>query len=535
MNPPGPGTEKFDAVVIGAGPNGLVAANLLADAGWQVLVCEAEREPGGAVRSAEVTEPGFLTDLASAFYPLGAASPVLRELDLGRYGLRWRHAPSVLAHVTPDDRSVVLYRDLDRTAESVDHYHPGDGDAWRELYDQWRRISPDLLEALLRPFPPVRAGLRLLRGMGTAELLRFGRMTAQPAHRFVTERFSGAGARLLICGNALHSDLGPDEAGSAVFGWLLSMAAQDIGFPVPEGGAGMITTALVRRLTERGGRIDCGRPVSKVLLRGRRAVGVRDSSGDPVLARRAVLADVAAPLLYRELVGEDALPPRFVRDLDNFEWDDATVKVNWALREPIPWTAPDVHGAGTVHLGTDLSGLRRFAMTVADGELPEHPFLLLGQMTTADPARSPAGTESAWAYTHVPRGLRWDRESLARYVERIEGVVERNAPGFRDLVKARHVQGPPDLQEMDRSLVEGAINGGTAAMHQQFFFRPVPGLARADTPVDRLFLAGASAHPGGAVHGAAGANAARAALASSGLRGPVYRTLIRTAHRRIYR
>jgi phytoene dehydrogenase-like protein len=254
-----------------------------------------------------------------------------------------------------------------------------------------------------------------------------------------------------------------------------------------------------------------------------------------VLARRAVLADIAAPLLYRELVGEDSLPPRFVSDLDRFEWDDATIKVNWALDSPIPWTAPGVRGAGTVHLGADLDGLRAFAADVQVGRIPENPFLLLGQMTTSDPTRSPEGTESAWAYTHVPRGLRWDDSSLEAHVQRIERAVERNAPGFGQSIRARAVQSPQGLQCLNPSLVEGAINAGTAAIHQQLFFRPVPGLGRADTPIDRLFLAGASAHPGGAVHGGPGANAARAALAANGKSGPAYRATIRAAHRRIYR
>jgi phytoene dehydrogenase-like protein len=527
--------ERVDAVVVGAGPNGLVAANVLVDAGWDVLVCEAAEQPGGAVRSAEVTEAGFVTDLGSAFYPLGIASPVLAELDLARYGLQWLHAPTVLAHVTPTDECVVLSRDVAATVESITKFAPADGAAWLELYEQWQRIREDLMEAVLRPFPPVRAGARLVRSLGAAQMLRFARMVTQPAHRFAHEQFRGDGARLLVAGNAMHSDLGPDEAGSAVFGWLLSMTAQELGFPVPQGGAGMITAALVRRLLERGGRIDCGRRISRVLLRGSRAIGVRDGDGAPVLARRAVLADVAAPLLYRELLGEDELPPRFVADLDRFEWDDATVKVNWALRAPIPWTAPGVHGAGTVHLGTDLTGLRTFAFDIAVGRVPRQPFLLLGQMSTTDPSRSPAGTESAWAYTHVPRGLRWDSEALAEQVRRMEAVVERNAPGFASLIAARAVQGPLDLQRQDESLVQGAINGGTAAMHQQLFFRPTPGLGRADTPIERLFLAGASAHPGGAVHGAPGANAARAALAANGRAGFAYRAVVGAAQRRLYR
>jgi phytoene dehydrogenase-like protein len=537
MNASGPvsGAETVDAVVIGAGHNGLVAANVLADAGWRVVALEASPAPGGAVRSAELTVPGFVSDVASAFYPLGAASPVLAELHLEQYGLRWRHAPEVLAHVTPDDRSVVLSRDLERTAAAVSAWAPRDGAAWVAMVEQWRRIRDDLLETFLRPFPPVRAGSRLARRLGPAEGLRLARMITLPAHRFGEENFRGDGARLLLAGNAMHTDLGPDAAGGAVFGWLLSMLGQDVGFPVPAGGAGALTDALVRRLIARGGRVDCDRRVAEVLVRGGRAVGVRDRAGNPVRAGRAVLADVTAPVLYRELVGEEHLPPRFVSDLDRFEWDVSTVKVDWALEHPIPWTAPGVDGAGTVHLGADLAGLRGFAADLAAGRVPEEPFLLLGQMTTADPSRSPAGTESAWAYTHIPRGAGWDDETVGRYADRIERTIERNAPGFRSSVLARHVQGPRDLQAGNPSLVDGAINGGTVAIHQQLFFRPVPGLGRADTPVEGLFLAGSSAHPGGAVHGAPGANAARAALAASGRGGRIYRSAVRRMQDRLYR
>jgi phytoene dehydrogenase-like protein len=534
---PGPvsGTETVDAVVVGAGHNGLVAANVLADAGWRVVVLEAFPAPGGAVRSAELTAPGFVSDVASAFYPLGAASPVLADLDLERHGLQWRRAPEVLAHVTPDDRSVVLSRDLERTAAAVSEWAAGDGAAWVAMAEQWRRIRDDLLEAFLRPFPPVRAGARLARKVGPAEGLRLARMVVQPARRFGEENFRGDGARLLLAGNTMHTDLGPDAAGGAVFGWLLSMLGQDVGFPVPAGGAGTLTDALVRRLTARGGRVECNRRVAEILVRGGRAVGVRDRAGNPVRAGRAVLADVTAPVLYRELVGEDHLPPRFVSDLDRFEWDVSTVKVDWALEHPIPWTAPGVGAAGTVHLGADLDGLRGFAADLSAGRVPDEPFLLLGQMTTADPSRSPAGTESAWAYTHIPHGTEWDEETVGRYADRIERTVERNAPGFRSSVLARHVQGPRDLEAENPSLVDGAINGGTAAMHQQLIFRPVPALGRADTPVEGLFLAGSSAHPGGAVHGAPGANAARAALAASGRGGRIYRSAVRRMQDRLYR
>ncbi|MFL6127028.1 phytoene desaturase family protein [Actinophytocola sp.] len=529
-----PDSETVDAVVIGSGPNGLVAANVLADAGWEVLVLEAQDQPGGAVRTAQITAPGFRNDLCSAFSPLGAASPVLADLALAEHGLRWRHAPAVLAHVLPDDRHVLLSRDLDRTAESVSTFAPGDGAAWRTEYARWQRVRDSLLASITRPFPPLRGAAGLTRALGP-DLLRLARMVTLTARRLGTERFAGQGARLLLAGNAMHTDLGPDNAGSGIFGWLLTMLGQDVGYPVPEGGAGCLTDALVRRLSSRGGRLTCGRRVVDVLVANGKAVGVRDSGGELVRARRAVLADVPAPTLYQDLVGADHLPARFLSDLESFTWDNATIKVDWALSGPVPWTAAEVGTAGTVHLGADLDGLAGANNDLACGRLPRDPFLLLGQMTTADPSRSPAGTESVWAYTHVPRGQTWTADRLRRRADRIEQTIERNAPGFRDRIIARAISGPAELQEHNESLVEGAINAGTSAIHQQLFFRPVPGLGRADTPVDRLFLASASAHPGGGVHGAPGANAARAALARDGVAGPAYHAVISAAHRLLYR
>jgi phytoene dehydrogenase-like protein len=527
--------ETVDAVVVGAGPNGLVAANLLADAGWDVLVLEAGDRPGGAVRTEELTRPGFHHDVFSAFYPLGAASPVLRGLDLGRHGLRWRHAPVPLAHVLPDDRVAVLSRDLDETAASVGAFAPGDADAWRAEYTAWTAIRDDLLGALFRPFPPVRPGLRLLRGLGAADALRLARTVTMPARTYAEERFAGEGARALLAGNALHTDLGPGQAGSAVFGWLLCMVAQDVGFPVPEGGAGRLAEALTARLRAAGGRVQCGRPVSRIVVVDGRALGVVDAAGTAVRATRAVVATVPAPVLYGGLVAAEHLPARLVEDVRRFHWDDGTVKVDWALSRPIPWRNPEAGRAGTVHLDADVAGLADVGADLGGGHLPERPFLLLGQMTTADPTRSPEGTQTAWAYTHVPRGTDLSGDGLRRFADRIEAVVERHAPGFTGTVLGRHLLGPDDLARRDANLVGGALNAGTAAIHQQLFFRPVPGLGRADTPVDRLFLGGASAHPGGGVHGAAGANAARAALARAGAGGAAYAAVIRGLHAAVYR
>jgi phytoene dehydrogenase-like protein len=511
-----------DAVVIGAGPNGLVAANLLADAGWDVLVLEAQSEPGGAVRSAEVTAPGFLSDLFSAFYPLGLASPVLQDLRLDQHGLRWRHAPDVLAHPLLDGRAAVLNRDLDRTAGSVEAFAAGDGAAWRRLAAEYERLAPGLIGALFTPFPPVRSGVRLLRELGPSEALRFARFAVTSTRRHGQEQFAGEGGRLLLAGNALHTDLTPGQAGSAVFGWLLAMLGQSVGFPVPEGGANRLTDALVARLRSRGGRLECDARVTGVVVRDRRAVAVRVADGREIDVRRAVLADIPATALYLDLVGADHLPPRLLDDLRRFEWDHATVKVDWALSGPIPWAAGAAGAAGTVHVGGDMDALSRFSQQLELGQVPADPFLLVGQMSVADPSRSPAGAESAWAYTHVPfrpRGdaageLRgdWGEDDRRRFVDRIERQMERFAPGFVDRIVGRHISFPAELEARDGNLVHGAINGGTAAIHQQLVFRPTPGLARPETVIEGLYVASSSAHPGGGVHGACGSNAARAAL-----------------------
>jgi len=530
--------ETVDMVVIGAGPNGLVAGNALADAGLDVLVLEAAPETGGAVRTAEVTAPGFRNDLFSAFYPLAAASPVIRGLHLEDHGLEWVRAPTVLAHPLPDGRCAELSTSVEETAANLDGFAAGDGQAWTAMYDGWRKVRDPLLDALFTPFPPVRAAIRLLARVGTAGALDLARLAVLPVRRLGEENFRGDGGRLLLTGNAMHSDVPPDAAGSGVFGWLLAMLGQDVGFPVPRGGAQNLARALEARIRARGGAVRTGARVTSVQVSGGRATGVLIADGTQVAARRGVVADVAAPVLYQDLVGTDHLPPRLREHLHRFQWDHPTVKLNWALERPVPWVSPGARRAGTVHLGVDVDGFVDFAADLSVGRPPARPFLLFGQMTTADPSRSPAGTESAWAYTHVgarlaPAFCAADRSEVDRHAERMQAAVEALAPGFGEAVLARHVQGPRDLVEADANLVDGAVNGGTACPHQQLFLRPTPGTGRPETPIEGLYLASASAHPGGGVHGACGWNAARSALAATGRAGAPRRALSRTVWARL--
>ncbi len=270
-----------------------------------------------------------------------------------------------------------------------------------------------------------------------------------------------------------------------------------------------------------------------MVVRGGRAVGVRTASGEGVVARKAVLADVAAPDLYGRLVDAAHLPSRLLDDLRRFQWDFATFKVDWALSRPIPWSAEGAHGAGTVHVAEGVDELTRFAAQIARGLVPDRPFALVGQMTTADAARSPAGTESAWAYTHVPQRIKgdagedavtgaWDEREAAAMADRVEAQIERLAPGFREQIIARRVLTPPALEGMNANLRNGAINSGTTSIHQQLVFRPVPGTGRPETPVPGLYLASASAHPGRRSTRGAGRHAAAAPCAPASERSPLH-------------
>lgn len=514
----------YDAVVVGAGPNGLVAANVMADAGRRVLVLEAQPTAGGAVRSDRELHPDFVHDTFSAFYPLAVASRAMAALRLEEHGLQWEHAPAVLGHPFGDGRWALLHRDRDLTAAGLDDLHPGDGEAWLDLCRTWDRIGDPLVEALTSPFPPLRAGARLVPALARAGGLATVRQLATPVASLGRRTFGGPAAPLLLSGNAGHADFPLTSPGSGVFGVLMTMLGQTVGFPVPRGGAQALTDALVSRLLARGGELRTEVEVAGIDVRDGRVRGVRTRDGDAV-ACATVLADVSATRLFGGLVPAADLPPQVVRGMRDFELDPGTVKVDWALSGPVPWRNRPDASPGTVHVADSVEEMTQALAQVASGVVPDRPFLLTGQMTTSDPTRSPAGTESFWAYTHVPQpgatradaaGVvtgAWGHDDCERFADRVQARVEALAPGFGERVLARRVLGPHELEARNANLVGGAVNGGTSQLHQELVFRPVPSMrGRAATGVEGLYLASSSAHPGGGVHGAAGANAARAAL-----------------------
>jgi phytoene dehydrogenase-like protein len=526
--------RTVDAVVIGSGPNGLVAAITLADAGWDVLLLEAAGHFGGAVHSTQAE--GWVSDRCSSCYPLAVASPVMRALELERHGLRWARARLPLAHPLgpDDDAGAAIHPDVADTAAGLAEEEPADGDAWLGLYEDYSRIREPLLDALLTAWPPVRSGARLARTLGSAgEVLRFTRFMALPAHRMGAELFAGRRGRALIAGNAMHADAPLTAPVSGTMGWLLTMLAQDVGFPSAEGGSGKLVAALVRRAQAAGVELISSQQVTGIEMSAGRPVAVQTVDGRATV-RRAVIADVSAKILYDELLSKASIPPRLRDDLDKFTWDLPTVKVNYRLSRAVPWTARHARSAGVVHLGGDADAFVHTCADLDTGRLPEAPFLLVGQTSTADPTRSPAGTEALWAYSHLPREIT-DDGSAELLAKRIDSVLEQHAPGFGPLVLDREVQRPGDFAAANASLGPAAVNGGTMQLFQQLVLRPVPGLGGPRTVVPGLYLGSAAIHPGGGVHGSCGWLAARAALRDSGPTSALRRRAMSALLQRLYR
>ena len=464
------------AVVVGAGPNGLAAACVLAQAGLRVEVLEANGTIGGGARTAELTSPGFHHDVGASAFPMGAASPVFRELGLEQFGLRWVQPGAPLAHPLDDGTAVVQERSLEQTAEGLGS---ADGAAYRKLVgplvEHWEELAPELLG------PPVHIPRHPLL------LAQFGLRAVQPATLLAKALFRGERARALFAGNAAHSVLPLERPLSAAVALVLLAAGHAVGWPVAEGGAQAISEALAACLRSFGGVIH-----TDVRVRSLAELGAADT----------VVCDLTPRGLLA--IAEGELTPSYAKLLRRFQYGPGSFKVDWALDGPIPWTAAECRRAGTVHVGGTLDEIAASEQAPWQGEVDPRPFVLLVQPSVCDPTRAPAGKHTAWGYCHVPNG--WDGDAT----EAIEEQVERFAPSFGERILARKVSATAELEAENANLVGGDLSGG-AMTAWQTAMRPTP--RTYETSRAGLFLCSSSTPPGGGVHGMCGYHAAQAALA----------------------
>ena len=461
----------YDAVVVGAGPNGLAAAIALARAGLATLVVEASDSPGGGMRTKALTAPGFRHDVCSSIHPLGLASPWFRALALD---VEWVQPPAALAHVLADGSAVTLERSLADTAAQLGRY----GAAYEALLAPYVEHFDELLAEILGPLRVPRSPLLIAR---------FGLVALRSLEGLV-RRFRGDRASALLAGIAAHSMVRLDALATASFALVLAAAGHAVGWPLARGGSQAICDALVRRLRESGGELVVDHRV-------------RDIADLP--RARAFLFDVT-PRQLLAIAGQ-RLPPSYRARLARFRHGPGVFKIDWALRGPVPWRDPRCARAATVHLARTADDIARAEQAAHAGGVAERPFVLFVQPTLFDPTRAPAGMHVAWAYCHV--GHRSDVDATSQ----IEAQLEFAAPGFRELVVARATMTTSAIEAYNANYIGGDINGGLSDL-RQLFFRPVARLDPYATPAPDIFLCSSSTPPGGGVHGMCGYHAARSAL-----------------------
>ena len=501
-----------DAIVIGSGPNGLVAACVLARAGLKVLVLEANpARVGGALGSEAATLPGFVHDVGAAFFPFPRMSPAFVDLELHR-DLVLYNMPIESCYPAPNGSVACISRDLDVSAA---HFgDPRDGDTFRALAQWHRRVERHILGFLLGPLPTLGPLLRLL----PLDIFRFARIMLSTTAGLSRRLFRGEAARRVFPGLAMHVDIGPRDALGAAVGYMLGLTATTGGYCIPKGGAQAISDALVGILARHGGVVRLASRVTRVLVGQAGAEGVQLADGTSIRATRAVVSDTSAPSLFLDLLERQHVPGRVFRFMRRFPQGWGTFKVDWALASAVPWSVPEARESAVVHVGDSLADLQRFTDQVRRGELPDNPYLVVGQQSLADPTRAPVGHHTLWAYSRVPSnppgGWRAHAEAFA---DRIDARLEGLAPGFRASVLQRRIVAPPDLEAMDANLIGGDLGGGANSWDRQLVFRPIFPYFRHRMPVRRLYLCSSYTHPGSGVHGMCGYNAARIALRDLGV------------------
>jgi phytoene dehydrogenase-like protein len=468
-------TDSYDAVVVGAGPNGLVAAVTLAQAGVSVLLVEAEPTLGGGARSADLTLPGFVHDICSAIHPMALGSPVFRALPLQEHGLEMVQPPIPVAHPLDEGGAVVLRRSVDVTAAGLAY----DSLAYSSLMTPLVRDWDHIVDQVLGPLRPPRHPL---------VMARFALAGVRSATGLAKAMFNGEPARALVAGLAAHSNLPLDQSPTAGLGLLLGLLGHAVGWPLARGGSQKITDALSSYFRTLGGKLVTGEPVESL---------------DQLPDHRVTLLNLVPRQVVR-LAGR-RLPDRYVRRLEKYRHGPGVFKLDWALDGPVPWKSELCALAGTVHLGGSLREIAEAEEWVSKGVHPRRPYVIVAQQSLFDGSRAPEGKHTLWGYCHVPNGSDVDM------TDAIESQIDRFAPGFKDLVLARSTIGPAELERHNANCVGGDIVGGSQDL-RQLFARPVARLNPYRTPAEGIYMCSAATPPGGGVHGMCGFYAARAVL-----------------------
>lgn len=492
-----------DALVIGAGPNGLFAACTLARAGLRVLVLEANDRPGGALWTESTTAPGHLHDVGAGFIAF-RDSEAFQELDLERHGLQWVLGDIESCHPDPAGGSASIARSPGIAESGFGSTR--DDRTWQDMVTFHRRIDPVIMQ-FLGTLPVISPAFQ----MHPMDAFRLARIMLSSTAGFA-ERFESEAARRVVAGMAMHVDIGPDDRFGCGMGYMLCLRAAVSGFAFAKGGSRAITDALLAELKSLGGELRTGAEVTRIRVRQGRTVGIELADGTPIDAK-TVMADTSAPALYLSLLDQAHVPGFVRRRMATFPYGWGTFKLDLALDRPVAWTAPDAHRAAVVHAGDDLTDLRRFAAQVRAAEIPDHPYLVIGQQCRFDPTRAPKNAASLYVYSRAPANPAggWEQHKEA-FADCIIDRIAELAPGFSATVRARAIHTPGDLQRMSRNLVGGDLGGGTAAWHRQLFSRPVFPYFRYRTPVRGVYLCSMFTHPGTGIHGMCGFNAAKMAL-----------------------
>jgi phytoene dehydrogenase-like protein len=487
--------------VIGSGHHGLVAAIRLAAAGREVIVLEAAARPGGGVRTEELTLPGFRHDVCSGFFPLTAASPAFRELELD---LEWINPDVAMVHVLSEaGDEIALHRDLAATADSLERCARGAGTAWRTLVATLWPNRETLIRAGLARLPPLGASARLLAQLRT-RALELAPLAIASSASIGNRLFNGdTQATAWLAGSGAHADLSPQSPGSGVFSLGLNFLGHAVGWPFPRGGAGGLTDALLARLQALGGELRCGAAVTAIELRRGRVSAVALGAGERLGVAAAICTVSPRPLL--RLLPQGSLPARVEGRLGGWRYGLGTLKLDWALRGRVPWSSRVAREAGVVHVGGRLDEVVTSLSEAGLGLMPARPTLVVGQQSLHDATRAPAGGQTLYAYARVPQRPAPSAEEMAL---RVEAQIERFAPGFGELIEARSLRPPSALESDNPSMAGGDLASGSCELDQQLVFRPDPRLCRGRTPVRGLYVAGAWVHPGPGVHGVSGRVAA---------------------------